>query len=113
MMETAQKERLARNEAFFREVNERIGDVADRLGTDDQPYEYLCECADPECAERISLTSAEYEHVRADPTRFVVAPDHAMEELEIVVHQQAEHLLVEKIGAAGDIAEELDPRAAY
>ena len=111
-METAQKERLARNESFFREVNERIGDIADRLGGDDETYEYLCECANPECTERIELTAAEYENVRGDGARFVLAPGHAMEELEIIVHRQPDHVLVEKIGVAGEVAEELDPRAA-
>ncbi len=111
-MQAARKERLTRNEAVFREVNERIGDIAERLGNADQPYDYLCECSDPGCTERVSLRQDEYEHVRADPTRFVVFPGHALEELEIVVHQQSDHMLVEKIGVAGDVAEELDPRAA-
>jgi hypothetical protein len=110
-MQVAQKERLARNESFFREVNERIGDIADRLGQADAPYDYLCECSDPGCTERISLRRDEYEHVRADPTRFVLSPGHAMEEVEIVVRQHSDHVLVEKIGVAGVIAEELDPRA--
>jgi hypothetical protein len=110
-MQIAQKERLARNETFFREVNERIGDIADRLGHGGLPYDYLCECSDAACTERISLHQTEYEHVRADPTRFVLSPGHAMEEVEIVVAQESEHIVVEKYGVAGDIAEELDPRA--
>jgi hypothetical protein len=111
-MQVCQIERLARNEAIFREVNERIGAISERLGHEDQPYEYLCECSSPDCTERISLRHDDYEHVRADPTRFVIFPGHALEELEIVVDQQSDHLLVEKIGVAADVAEELDPRAA-
>ena len=66
MVESGSVERLAKNESFFRQVNERIKDVADGFeGT--QAYEFLCECSDPRCTERIQLTRAEYEAVRANP----------------------------------------------
>ena len=35
-----------RNEALFREVNERIEDVSTALVPDDEPMEFLCECDD-------------------------------------------------------------------
>ena len=40
------EERLARNEAFFRDVNERIREAADRQGSDGHVFEFICECGD-------------------------------------------------------------------
>ncbi len=106
----AREERLARNEAFFRDVNERIKDVANTLAGGDESYAFLCECSDSACTERLQLTASEYEHVRAEGTRFVLAPGHADTDIEVVVEREGEHIVVEKDGRAGEIASELDPR---
>ena len=111
MLNAAQEERLARNEAFFREVNERIEDTATRLASrDDEEWEYLCECGDPNCTERVKLTRAEYKVVRSDPRRFVLAPGHVDAQIEHVVRADAERVVVEKNGLAGIVATQLDPR---
>jgi hypothetical protein len=110
-MESGSVERLAKNESFFRQVNERIKDVADGF-EGAQTYEFLCECSDPGCTERIELTSEDYEWVRADPTRFVLARGHTAQQIEQVVERQDEHVVVEKRGIAARIATQLDPRAA-
>ena len=101
-------ERLARNEAFFRQVNERIREIADEPNGGEQ--EFLCECSDPTCTERISLTLREYEQIRAGARSFVLVPGHTAPEIEHVVQHGGEYLVVEKSGAAGSIATELDPR---
>ena len=111
-MSVAREDRLARNEALFREVNERINEMAGTLGSDQDTYEYLCECSDPSCAERIPLTFEEYERVRAEGTRFVVAPGHEVHSIEEIVEQADGHEVVEKVGVAGEVAARLDPRAA-
>jgi len=108
-MEPGSAVRLAKNESFFRQVNERIKDVADGFEAGGS-YEFLCECSDPACTERIELSQADYEHVRADPTRFVLARGHAAPEIEHVVEREDDHIVVEKIGVAGEIAAHLDPR---
>jgi hypothetical protein len=107
-MEKKQEQRLALNEALFRDVNERIREISDSFGQKDSTYDFLCECSDPECVERVVLTAAEYEFVRADSTRFVVAKGHAMPEIESVVDQAKDHVVVEKEGAAADVAVHLD-----
>jgi hypothetical protein len=81
-VEHSATERSARNEAFFREVNERIDEVAATLGDDDHRYEYVCECSDSTCTERIELSRAEYQSLRTDGGRFVLAPGHAASALE-------------------------------
>ena len=107
-MDRPQEERLAMNEALFRDVNERIREISDAFQQPDAAYDFLCECSDPACAERVVLTRAEYEHVRAEPTRFVVVKGHALPEIESVVEQARDHVVVEKEGAAADIAISLD-----
>ena len=108
-MESESQERLARNEAFFRQVNERINDVS---GSGDDGYQFFCECADPACTERITLTTADYEWVRAKPTRFVLARGHVAPAIEHVVEREGDHVVVEKRGLAARIATKLNPRAA-
>ena len=52
-------ERAARNETIFREVNERIEDATNRIGAL-RDAEFLCECGDVRCTERINLAVAEW-----------------------------------------------------
>jgi hypothetical protein len=104
-------ERLAHNEAVFRRVNERIREVAGRHGLDGHIYEFVCECANPDCVQRVMLTIPEYETIRADGTRFVLAGGHDLDEIETVVAERAGHVVVEKVGVAANVADALDPRA--
>jgi hypothetical protein len=102
--------RMAQNEALFREVNERVNDVAKELGGEGG-YSYLCECANADCTFRVTLTGPEYESVRADPKQFVVLPLHYTPEVETVVATTEEHWVVKKSGEAGEYVERLDPRS--
>ena len=101
--------RLARNEALFREVNERIRKVA--AGTDRDSYDFVCECADAGCAQPVSLTLGEYENVRKNTARFVLALGHVAHDVEHVVEHGGDHLVVAKTGRAAQVARALDPRA--
>jgi hypothetical protein len=107
-LEKSQQQRLAVNEALFREVNERIREISDTFGRDDETYDFLCECSDPSCTKRVAVTRAEYEAVRSNATRFLVAKGHALPEIESVVQRAEDHVVVEKEGAAADIAIHLD-----
>ena len=99
-----------RNEALFREVNERIEDVGTTLLPDDQPMEFLCECDNRDCVEKVSATRAEYEAIRAVGTHFVVLPGHEDPGVERVVQENERFLVVEKEGEAAQEAEQSDPR---
>jgi hypothetical protein len=46
-----------------------------------------------------------YAQVREEPRRFLVVPGHEDPRLEKVVATSAEYLIVEKTGAAGEVAE--------
>ena len=110
-MEAFQQERLARNEVFFRSLNERIADAVDAHSADGHVYDFVCECSNPTCLERVHLTAADYEAVRADPKTFVLAPGHDRESIEKIVQPGFDHVIVEKLGAAGAVAAASDPRA--
>ena len=99
-----------RNEALFREVNERIEDVSTALAPDNAPMEFLCECDDQDCVEKVSATRAEYEAIRAVATQFVVLPGHEDPDVEHVVQETERFLVVEKEGEAAHAAQEDDPR---
>jgi hypothetical protein len=51
--------------------------------------------------------------LRADGTRFAVAPDeaHVFPEVEHVVERNERYWVVEKVGVAGELAAKIDPRA--
>ena len=106
----ARDKRLAQNEALFREVNERIDEQAATHLGDGHLYDYFCECANSDCTLRVSLTVREYEEIRRDPRRFLVAPGHEMPEIEAVVARNERYWVIEKHGEAGAYVEHLDPR---
>jgi hypothetical protein len=101
-------ERIARNEALFREVNERLRDVNEPFSDVVPAPDWVCECADPACIEKISLSMEEYEALRAEPTHFAVAPNpgHVSFEVDNVVGQTERYWIVEKIGAAAEVSSE-------
>ena len=110
---TVTAERIARNDATFRDANERVKETAERLGeTEFVPF--FCECADTACRDLIQLSLPEYEAVRANPRRFINVPGHevaARGAAGDVVEGNERFLVIEKRGEAGDTSEELDPRA--
>jgi hypothetical protein len=103
----ANPERLARNQVLFREVNERLREV---LAGADGPTEFLCECSNEDCIETVALGLDEYEKIRANPRRFVVAPGHELLQVERIVETNDRFKLVEKI-VAQDYAVRTDPRS--
>ena len=104
------EQRLAQNEALFREVNERVETLAHQLGPN-VPYEFLCECANADCTFRLTLPLKVYESVRADPQQFVVLPLHYTPEVEDLVLKEEAYWVVRKTGEAGEYVEQLDPRS--
>jgi hypothetical protein len=73
----------------------------------------ICGCSDPLCLERVGpLTIPEYERVRRDARRFIIAARHQAPDLERVVEKQKTYWLVEKNeGVPADVARERDPRS--
>lgn len=90
---TVSLERLARNQAIFREVNERLREIANPSQTS---TEYICECSAVDCHVTIELETDEYEAVRSMPNVFVIEPGHERLEVEVVLEENDRYMLVEK-----------------
>lgn len=108
-------ERQARNEALVREVNERIKALdqeAARSGAVDgvRTFGFHCECGrDEGCAERVWMTLAEYDVVRAQDDRFALVPGHETESIERVVSANERFVVVDKVDAVEPLVAD-DPR---
>jgi hypothetical protein len=102
--------RKGANEAWFREVNERLEDrAAGRVGLS-ETFEIVCECAREECTERITVAFAAYEAVRRNPIRFIVVPGHVDPRYEQLESSTGGYDIVEKFGDAGRVARIENPR---
>ena len=112
---SARDERLAGNEALFREVNERVAEVATHfveVETRTEPVDFTCECGRADCAEPITMTMVEYEAIRAESTHFAVVPEHEQPEIEVVIERNPTYFVVEKREPdAQEVARKTDPRA--
>ncbi|HEX7254533.1 MAG TPA: hypothetical protein VF236_01265 [Gaiellaceae bacterium] len=104
-------ERAARNQALFRQVNERLQELATTFQAISDNAMFACECADLKCIARIEMSLDEYEAVRGDPNQFMVLPGHVYSDVEDVIRESDRFLVVAKIGKAGAIAESRDPRS--
>jgi hypothetical protein len=101
-------ERLARNQALFREVNEQLAAI--HGGGDGELTEFVCECSNTECIGTIRLDLSEYERIRSNPTWFVIHVDHDIAQIERVVSRDGGYAVVEKL-VAEEYLEETDPRS--
>jgi hypothetical protein len=112
-MRSDRARRIAENEALFRDLNEEVGVVAHAFSTggEQRTFDFLCECGDASCAERVAVTLAAYEELRSSPVRFMVVPGHEAPEVERVVETRGAYAVIEKIGKTAEIARERDPRS--
>jgi hypothetical protein len=109
---TEREERIARNEALFRDLNERLKEITETLTPEDDAtvLELFCECGSVDCMEKIRVPLEHYEGVRATPERFLIAPDHDIPEVEDVIDRPGPYWVVEKHEEEAQIARAMDPR---
>jgi hypothetical protein len=110
-MDDQVKQRLGANEVTFRDVNESI-ERGQWPNEPDHRVGFRCECARLGCNLLVELTLSEYEHVRANPRRFVMISGHEVPAVETVVERSRDYLVVEKRDEAGERAEASDPRSS-
>ena len=105
--------RLGQNEALFRQVNEHVRGVNESFGSLTERMEIVCECGDASCAQRISIGIEEYEELRSNPDRFVVAPGHVdpTDVEEVVAHGGGWEIVQKRAGEASALAERTHPRS--
>jgi hypothetical protein len=111
----ARRVRAAKNQSLFREVNERIEELATNpsIFEDLRRQERLtlaCECAYDECSKQVEMTIADYEKIRADSNKFFVLPGHDITEVEEIVGEGDGFVVVSKLGVGESVAQRLDPR---
>jgi hypothetical protein len=106
------RDQEVRNESHSRDRNEWIAETRGVVALEHETDElFVCECSDPACRARITLTRIEYEAVRGYPTRFAIATDHENPEVDQLVSEGGRFTVVQKIaGAAARIARETDHR---
>jgi hypothetical protein len=105
---TSSADRIAHNEAVFRDINERIGN-GHWPGDQAEPVAFRCECGHLGCNQLVELTTSAYESARADARRFILVPGHEIPDVEVVVERGNGYVVVEKVGEAGDVADATDP----
>jgi hypothetical protein len=104
-------ERVARNEATSREINERL-EHAHEGAPSDRHLRMVCECGLATCDRVIAITTSEYERVRSDPRWFAVYREHVVPDAEVVLEDHDRFVVVVKReGAPAEIAEQRDPRS--
>src|SRR5215210_5533781 len=98
--------RGARTQSLFRDVNERVKEINGTFSLALPLGDWICECANQECSDRIEMAPKDYEALRGNPRRFAVAPrdKHVVPEIEAVVERTDRYWVVEKTGEAGDLA---------
>ena len=109
-MSSLWEERAARNEALFREVNEQVRSISSDFDPGTRIVDFVCECSDDTCIERLRVPLSVYERVRSDSRQFILKPGHETA-IERVISREDGFVVVEKEGTAGRIATQTDPRA--
>jgi hypothetical protein len=109
---SAREKRAASNQTLFRDVNERVKELNDGFTLSTPLGEWICECANDTCTERVEMSATDYEAVRNGGARFFTAPsdEHVWPDVEIVTERNDRYWIVEKVGQAGDLAKAGDPR---
>ena len=113
MADDERRARIGRNEAIFREVNERMEELNRGFAEmSDRMLHVVCECGNSTCVEQLVISIEGYEEVRGDATHFLVRPGHQMPSAEDVIAEREGYLIVRKqSGLPAQIARESDPRS--
>jgi hypothetical protein len=103
--------RIGQNEVVFREVNERLRELGESFSLISELAEFVCECGDSSCTDRVQMPLSDYEHVRSDSKWFLVVKGHEELDYEVVVEDNGGWAVVEKLpGGPAEIAFTDDPR---
>jgi hypothetical protein len=109
---SSNEDELASNQALFREVNERISELASGFDlANGLKMDLVCECSDPACTLILHVPVLEYERVRLHPARFLIHPRHDVPQIETIVGAGRGYEVVEKLDDAADLVAALDPRS--
>jgi hypothetical protein len=85
------------NRLLFREVNERLRELTDRLASDGDSIDVVCECGSDQCVERLTINRMAYDLIRTTPGHFALKHGHAAPD-DSVVEQFASYDVVRTNG---------------
>ncbi|HEX5903056.1 MAG TPA: hypothetical protein VF028_08105 [Actinomycetota bacterium] len=105
------EERVTKNEAAAREINEQIEQVSESRPPNSFVH-IICECGYDTCDLFIAVLKEEYEEVRDDPRRFIVRSEHVIPDVELIVEERDRYTIVAKRqGTPAQVATRTEPRA--
>lgn len=87
-------ERIALNEALFKEVNRNILKTSAE-GRYEEAH-FICECGELTCEAKISLPVETYREIRQNKRQFFVKPGHEIPKAEVVLERYPNYCLIEK-----------------
>lgn len=106
---TTSERRQIENEMIFRRANEQVSDGLDELDAmhaednnpelmrkDDIQLEFMCECSDEKCKERVTILLSVYQKIHEDRDCFVIRVGHQVEEIEEIVSTGPDYSVVRK-----------------
>lgn len=96
----ARGSRDAEQQCLVREANEATELLNGAVATGAARLALRCECGDPACLARVSLTHAEYEAVRASGSCFAVGVNHENPESACVLSENVRFAVIDVV--AGD-----------
>lgn len=90
------KRRLIENEVIFRSVNQNIQEFMDEKTNSTGLMPFYCECSEPNCVERIEMTTEEYAKIHENKKWFITKPKHQFFMIEKVIKKTQNYQIVEK-----------------
>jgi hypothetical protein len=88
--------RLEKNQESFRNANQRLGNiVSDKVGRQ-ETIPFLCECADGECLDVVSVSLIEYEKIHSHPDRYLIVRGHPTSPGESMLEERDGYWIVQK-----------------
>ena len=104
------EERVAKNEAAARKINEQIEQAVESIPPGSFMH-IICECGYDTCDLFIAVLKEEYEEVRDDSRQFIVRDDHVILDVELIVEKRDRFTIVAKRqGRPTEVATRTDPR---
>jgi hypothetical protein len=112
MTDSERAERLARNEARWRELNAELERGLSAIDRDaDERAAFVCECGRPDCTEIVKLPLDAYQRAHEKDEHFVIRPGHEFPDVERVIEEAEGYFVVEKrhIGRVPEIVDREEP----
>ena len=109
--EQQRRDRIARDEASFRSINETLQRGLHSVAREGEELAgFVCECARTECSELVHVPLERYEAIRGDSRKFLIKPGHDISAVEDVVEVGDRYAVVQKHEDVRGIVEAADER---